>query len=47
MKMFDIFYPDGREFLGIHAYSARDAVRQVSIACLGRLCSDPIVVRRS
>lgn len=47
MKTFDIFYADGREFLGIRAYSATDAVQQVTIACLGRLCSDPIVVRRS
>ena len=46
MKMFDIIYPDGREFLGVHAYSAHDAIRQVSIACLGRLCGEPVVVRR-
>ena len=46
MKMFDIFYADGRVFLGIRAYSARDAIRQVSIACLGRLCGEPVVVRR-
>lgn len=44
MKTFDIIYPDGREFLGVHAYSARDAVRQVSIACLGRLCGEPVVI---
>lgn len=47
MKTFDIFYTDGREFLGVRAYSARDAVRQVNIACLRRLCGDPIVVRIS
>ena len=47
MKTFDIFYTDGREFLGVRAYSARDAVRQVNIACLGRLCGDPVVIRRS
>ena len=46
MKMFDIIYPDGREFLGVHAYSAHDALRQVSIACLGRLCGEPVVIRR-
>lgn len=47
MKTFDIFYTDGREFLGVRAYSARDAVRQVNIACLGRLCGNPVVIRRS
>lgn len=47
MKSFDVIYPDGREFLGVRAYSARDAVRQVNIACLGRLCGEPVVVRRA
>ena len=46
MKTFDIIYPDGREFLSVHAYSAHDAIRQISIAFLGRLCGEPVVVRR-
>ena len=47
MKMFDIFYPDGREFRYIWAHSAADAVRRVTEACLGRLCGEPVVIRRS